>query len=138
MCDHREPVAWPGPGVGARTRETGHRLTGTGNRPQTAEQLAEAIAALAGLDPAERARAARQLIEDAKAVLSGVRWDAIDELLTTRTYQQAADEVGVSVAAINAAITKRRAALAAAAPGGGAGARVASRRGRRKRSLAAT
>lgn len=127
----------PAPASARAPRETGHRLTGTGNRPQTAEQLAEAIAALAGLDPAERARAARQLIEDAKAVLSGVRRDAIDELLTARTYQQAADELGVSPAAINAAITKRRAALAAAAPGG-AGAHAASRRGRRKGSPAAT
>jgi hypothetical protein len=108
-------------------------VTGTGNRPQTAEQLAQAIAALAGLGPAGRAQAAKQLIEDAKTVLSGVRWDAIDELLTASTYQQAADELGVSPAAINAAVTKRRAALAAAGPGGGTGGRAASRRGRRKR-----
>ena len=104
-------------------------MTGPRNPPQTAEQLAQAIAALAGLGPAERAQAAKQLIEDAKAVLSGVRRDAIDELLTTKTYQQVADELDVSPAAINAAVTKRRAALGAAAPGG----RAASRRGRRRR-----
>jgi hypothetical protein len=68
------------------------------------------VAALPGLDPAARAQEARQLIEDAKAVLSTARRAAITEMLTTRTYEQAAAELGVSAAAVNAAVTKHRAA----------------------------
>jgi hypothetical protein len=79
----------------------------------TPQQLADAIAALPGLEPAERARAARRLMEEANgilSVLSDIRDQAIAEMLDGgRTYQQAAAELGVSAAAINAAVTGQRA-----------------------------
>jgi uncharacterized protein (DUF433 family) len=89
----------------------------------TPQQLADAIAALPRMEPAERARAARRLIEETKGVLSGVRLEAIAEMLDRgMTYQQAAAELEVSAAAINAAVTGQR----ARSP------RQRSRRGRRR------
>jgi hypothetical protein len=75
----------------------------------TPNQLAGAIAALPSLEPATRAEAAKRLIEDAKGVLAEVRRTAITEMLTSMTYQQAADRLGVSPAAVNAAVTKQHA-----------------------------
>jgi Sigma-70, region 4 len=74
------------------------------------EQLAEAIAALPGLPPSARAQAAKRLINEAKATLSTVRRRAITQMLEDMTYKQAAVELGVSPAAINAAVTAEHAA----------------------------
>ncbi len=73
----------------------------------TPEELAEAVAALPGLEPAARALAARQLIEQAKGVLADVRRTAIAEMLDSGlTYKQAAAQLGISAAAINGAVTE--------------------------------
>lgn len=70
------------------------------------EDLVTAIAALAATEPVERARQAKGLIDRSKAVLSRTRRAAIAEALRGgRTYEQLAAELGVSAAAINAAVT---------------------------------
>jgi hypothetical protein len=69
-------------------------------------ELAAATAALPFADPVNRARAAKELIDRAKATYSRVRRDSIVEALAAgRTYQELADELGVSTAAINAAVS---------------------------------
>jgi uncharacterized protein (DUF433 family) len=73
-------------------------------------ELAAATAALPSADPVTRACAARELIEWAKDTYSRVRQDSIAEALAAgRTYEELADELGVSAAAINAAVTARNA-----------------------------
>lgn len=77
-------------------------------------ELAAATAALPSADPVTRACAARELIEWAKDTYSRVRQDSIAEALAAgRTYEELADELGVSAAAINAAVTTRNARRAA-------------------------
>jgi hypothetical protein len=71
-------------------------------------ELAAATAALSAAEPVDRARAAKALIDVAKETYSQVRQDAIAEALAAgRTYEELAGELGVSAAAINAAVTAR-------------------------------
>src|ERR1700729_3409685 len=65
------------------------------------------------LAQADRPGAAKELIDAAKATLSGARRSAIGEMLVGMTYKEAAAALGVSVAAINTAVTERRAAARA-------------------------
>jgi len=75
--------------------------------------LAAATAALLSAGPVDRACMAKELIDEAKETFSRVRQDSIAEALAGgRTYEQLAGELGVSSAAINAAITARNARLA--------------------------
>jgi DNA-directed RNA polymerase specialized sigma24 family protein len=90
------------------------RRPGEGRPPAKAApgdpaQLAQAIAGLADLPTPARAQQAKLLIDQAKATLAAVRRAAILEMLDTMTYKQAARELGVSTATINAAVTEQHA-----------------------------
>lgn len=84
------------------------------------QEVAELVAAtqlLLSSTPINRAELAKRLIDQAKSTYSRVRQDAIAEALDEgRTYEELAAELGVSAAAINAAVTARNARRAFADP----------------------
>ena len=74
-------------------------------------ELAGHIAALSHLPPADRAARARSLVDEAKAVLSQAGDQAVAELAKVKGYQGAATELGVSVSAINKAVSRHKARI---------------------------
>lgn len=72
-------------------------------------ELAGHIAALTHLPAADRAARARSLVDEAKAVLSQAGDQAVAELAKEKGYQAAAAELGVSVSAINKAVSRHKA-----------------------------
>lgn len=76
----------------------------------TPQELAAEITGLAARPPTERARAAKALIDAAKATLSAVRREAIHEATREMSYGEVARALGISVSAVNAAVSGWRAA----------------------------
>lgn len=70
--------------------------------------LIDALGQLAGLDPIERARRAPDLIDRAKGTLSAIRREAIHEATRETSWDDVAAQLGVSVGAVNKAITAYR------------------------------
>lgn len=74
-----------------------------------AVQLGKAISDLPQLPPVERASRARELIAEARSVLSAYGDAAVVEALAAgRTYGALGAELGISAAAINKAVTRHR------------------------------
>lgn len=71
-------------------------------------QLAADIAALAGCDALDRAQRAPGLIERAKGVLGQERTAAMYEATRHCSYEEVAEQLGISTAAVNKAITAYR------------------------------
>lgn len=61
------------------------------------------------VEPIERARLARELVDVAKLVLSATADAAVVEALAgSLTYKQAAERLGTSVASVNKAVSRHR------------------------------
>lgn len=73
--------------------------------PTTLDELAAALAALAGLPPVARARAMEALIAPAQVLLAQERRAAIYEATRTAAHAAVAGELGVTVHAVNKAVT---------------------------------
>lgn len=81
------------------------------------QSLTSALVDLPVLDPLDRAKAANELIDETKAVMSRIRQEAIYE--ATRggvTYDVVADWLGISRAAVNKAVVGHRARMTADVP----------------------
>ncbi len=66
------------------------------------------IAALPELPALLRARRARALVEDSRKVLSQVADAAVEEETRSRPYTAVADDLKISVAAVNKAVSRHR------------------------------
>lgn len=73
-----------------------------------ATELAELIASLPKKPPAARARQARDLIDEAKRVLSVTADAAVHQATRDRSYAEVAADLGDSVAAVNKAVSRHR------------------------------
>lgn len=79
--------------------------------------LADVFARLPAEEPLQRAVHARQLVDSAKAALSHARREAIFQATRDEPYESVADALGVSVAAINKAVTLHQHDSAERSPG---------------------
>ena len=96
-------------------RATGGGVSEMRGEGMTTKELAEVIAALPGMPPVERARAAKELIDTAKAVLSAERRAALAEATAPgaefyRRIPDLARELGVSRGKVDEALAAHRAA----------------------------
>lgn len=73
-----------------------------------ATELAKAIARLPKMSAIARALAARQLIDDAKRILSATADEAVEQATRTATYAEVARELGKSEAVVNKAVSRHR------------------------------
>lgn len=92
--------------------------------------LAAAVAALQKKSPIQRALAAQVVYDAALSVLVYERRAAIYEATRMHTYEEVAAELGVSAAAVNAAVTQHRKANPQTA--------LTTSRGRRRKATTAT
>jgi hypothetical protein len=76
------------------------------------EGLGVALRQLADLGPVERARQAKVLLVAAQRVLAEAHREAVYEATRGRRYEDVAAELGVSKAALNAAVTRHLSDLA--------------------------
>jgi hypothetical protein len=78
-------------------------------KPPSAAALNPANDELDNLPPTARAVRARGIINEAKAIYAAVGDAAIVEALQTASYVELAREIGVSVSAVNKAVSRHRA-----------------------------
>lgn len=79
--------------------------TGATVTPTDLDGLCEAIGRLDAMGPVDRAKAAGALINAAQTLLGAARREAVYEASRARPYRDLADELGVTPAAINVAVT---------------------------------
>jgi transposase-like protein len=71
-------------------------------------ELAKLIARLPKMAPVARARMARDLVDDAKRLLSATADAAVEEATRSAKYAEVARELGVSEASVNKAVSRHR------------------------------
>lgn len=73
-----------------------------------ATELARMIAKLPKMSPLARARMARDLVDEAKRILSSTADAAVEEATRSASYAVVARALGVSEAAVNKAVSRHR------------------------------
>ncbi|WP_189041093.1 hypothetical protein [Micromonospora sonchi] len=73
-----------------------------------ARELARLVGRLPKMPPVQRAKAARELVDVAKRVLSLTADEAVVEALQSMTYKALAAELGTSEASVNKAVSRHR------------------------------
>lgn len=71
-------------------------------------ELAAMIAALPELPDVARAKRARELVDEAKRLLSQAADSAVESATRSRSYQEVADALGTGVASVNKAVSRHR------------------------------
>ncbi|MEV0214341.1 hypothetical protein [Micromonospora sp. NPDC050695] len=71
-------------------------------------ELARMIAGLPKKPPIERARLARDLVDEAKRLLSTLADEAIEEATRSESYASVAEKLGKTVATVNKAVSRHR------------------------------
>lgn len=71
-------------------------------------ELAKMIAGLPKKPPIERARLARDLVDEAKRLLSALADEAVEEATRSASYTSVAEQLGVSVPTVNKAVSRHR------------------------------
>jgi len=87
---------------------TGDYPTVMDNPPQNTVELGRTISRVPQLPAAARARTARALIDEAKRLLSAEADAAVVELTRSMSYADAAQVLGISVPAVNKAVSRHR------------------------------